>query len=241
VLKLDSRRAGIFGILAVAGLLQGGHGLALGVDKGSGASVPFAVATVYLERNATDGDAEVVFEVKGGKEGLAKLTVASPGGRTVIEFTAPDASASLGIRQFRFETPEPRDMKSLTAAYPEGVYTFAGATAAGERLHGNATLSHTLPATASFLRPTGNARGVDARNLKITWSPVENVAAYIVKIEQPKLGVNLTSTLPGSVATFGVPEGFLRPGMQYKLAIGTVSDKGNISFVETTFTTAGRQ
>jgi hypothetical protein len=200
-----------------------------------------AVAAVRLEQNATDGDAEVVFEVTGGKEGLAKLTVVAPGGRTVVEFTAPDASASLGIRQFRFETPEPRDMKALTAAYPEGTYTFAGVTAAGERLHGKAMLSHALPGTASFLRPTGNARGVDARNLKITWSPVESAAAYIVKIEQPKLGVSLTSTLPGSVATFGVPEGFLRPATQYKLAIGTVSGKGNISFVETTFTTAGKQ
>lgn len=228
-------------MLAVAGLLLGGHGPALGADKGSGASAPFAVATVYLEQNATDGDAEVVFEVKGGKEGLAKLTVVAPGGRTVIEFAAPDATASLGIRQFRFETPEPRDVKRLTSAYPEGVYTFAGATAAGERLHGTATLSHSLPAPASFLRPTVNARGVDARNLRITWRPVENVAAYIVKIEQRKLGVNLTSTLPGSVAAFGVPDGFLRPGVQYKLAIGTVSGKGNISFVETTFATAWRQ
>jgi len=224
----------------VAGLLVGGHGLALGAEKGARASATFAVATVHMEQNATDGDFEVVFEVKGGKEGLAKLTVVAPGGRTVIDFAAPEATASLGIRQFRFETPEPRDAKSLTSAYPEGVYTFAGATAAGERLHGKATLNHTLPTPASFLRPTVNARGVDARNLRITWNPVENVAAYIVKIEQRKLGVNLTSTLPGSVATFGVPDGFLRPGTEYKLAIGTVSAKGNISFVETTFATAGR-
>lgn len=227
-------------MLALAGLLVGGHGLTGAADKASGGSAPFAVASVFLEQNATDGDAEVVFEVKGGKEGLAKLTVLSPGGRTVIDFTAPDASASLGIRQFRFETPEPPDVKRLTSAYPEGVYTFAGATAGGERFHGKATLSHTLPAPASLLRPTVNARDVDARNLKITWRPVKNAAAYIVKIEQRKLAVNLTSTLPGSVAEFGVPDGFLRPGTEYKLAIGTVSDKGNISFVETTFATAGR-
>ena len=238
--KIDSRRSGILRVLAVAGLLLGGHDPALGADKGSGTSAAFAVATVYLEQNATDGDAEVVFEVTGGKEGLAKLTVAAPGGRTVIDFAAPDASASLGIRTFRFETPEPRDVKSLTSAYPEGVYTFAGVTAAGGKLHGKATLSHTLPAPASFLRPTVNARGVEARDLRITWSRVENAAAYIVKIEQRKLGVNLTSTLPASVTAFGVPAGLLRPGMEYKVAIGTVSGRGNISFVETTFATAGK-
>jgi len=73
-------------------LLLGSDGLALGVGKESGPSVPFAVASVRFEQNATDGDAEVVFEVKGGKEGLAKLAVVSPDGRTVIDFTAPDAS-----------------------------------------------------------------------------------------------------------------------------------------------------
>jgi len=238
--KLASGRPGVFAILAVAGLLLGGHGVALGADKGSGAPVPFAVASVRLEHNATDGDAEIVFEVKGGKEGLAKLTVVSPGGRTVIDFTAPEAAASLGIREFHFETPEPRDVKSLTSAYPEGEYTFAGATAAGERLHGKSTLSHRVPAAASFIRPTVNARDVDTRNLKIMWGPVENAAAYIVKIHQRKLGVNLTATLPGSVATFGVPDGFLRPGVEYHLSIGTVSVEGNISFVETRFATAGR-
>jgi hypothetical protein len=82
---------------------------------------------------------------------------------------------------------------------------------------------------------------VGAKNLKITWTPVKNLAAYIIRIKQRTLGANLTATLPGSVATFAVPDGFLRPGMEYQLAIGTVSDEGNISFVETTFTTVGNQ
>ena len=221
-------------------LLLGSHGLALGVGKDSGRSVPFAVASVRFEQNATDGDAEVVFEVKGGDEGLAKLTVVSPDGRTVIDFTAPDAS-TLGIRKFHFETPEPRDVKSLKSAYPEGVYAFAGATAAGGKLHGESTLNHKLPATASFLQPRAGARDVGARNLKITWTPVKNLAAYIIRIKHRTLGANITARLPGSVATFAVPDGFLFPGTEYQLAIGTVSDEGNISFVETTFATAGNQ
>ena len=80
---------------------------------------------------------------------------------------------------------------------------------------------------------------VGAKNLKVAWTPVKNAAAYMIKVEQSKLGVNLTSTLPGSASTFAVPDDFLRPGTEYQLAIGTVSSQGNISFVETTFTTAG--
>jgi len=41
------------------------------------------------------------------------------------------------------------------------------------------------------------------------------------------------------VSTFVVPDGFLVPGAEYGVAIGTVSEKRNISFVETTFTTGG--
>jgi len=228
-------------MVAGIALLLGSYGLArVGVGKVSAPPVPFAVASVHFEQNATDGDVEVVFEVKSGKEGLAKLTVVSPDGRAVIDFTAPDAS-TLGMRQFRFESPEPGDVESLKSAYPEGVYTFAGATAAGGKLHGEAKLNHKLPATVSFLQPKADAQGVGTKNLEITWTPVKNLTAYIIYIEQDELDVNLTVKLPGSVATFAVPDGFLLPGTEYMLGIGTVTDEGNISFVETTFTTAGKE
>jgi hypothetical protein len=215
-------------------------GPAFAADKKDGSPMPFPVATVYFEQNATDGDVEVVFKIKGGDRGLAKLTVVSPDGRTVIDFSAPDAS-TLGIRQFRFESPEPRDVEALKAAYPGGVYTFAGTTASGDRLRGAATLSHRLPATTSFLNPGAGARGVSTGNLKITWTPLKNVAAYIAYIEQDELDVNITATLPGSATTFSVPDGFLLPGKKYQLGVGTVNDEGNISFIETTFTTAGKE
>jgi hypothetical protein len=75
----------------------------------------FPIATVHFEQNATDGDKEVVFQVKGETEGLDELIIRSPEGRTVVAFKAPDAP-TLGMRQFRFETPEPGDSKALKAA-----------------------------------------------------------------------------------------------------------------------------
>ncbi|MGH7527377.1 MAG: hypothetical protein ACREMX_11820, partial [Gemmatimonadales bacterium] len=80
-----------------------------------------------------------------------------------------------------------------------------------------------------------------ARDLEITWTPVRNLAAHLVKIEQPDLDVEITARLPGSVASFAVPNGFLVPGTEYQLGIGTVTDEGNISLVETTFQTAGKE
>ncbi|MGB5848910.1 MAG: hypothetical protein WBH40_10510 [Ignavibacteriaceae bacterium] len=214
--------------------------LAQETDKESGNIVPFAVAEVQFEQNATDGDVEVVFEVKGGDEGLTNLTVISPDGRTIGDFTAPDAS-TMGIRQFRFESPEPTDVDALKTAYPEGIYTFAGATVGGTEYYSETTLNHNLPPAVSFLQPGADAEEVKIDNLEITWTPVENLAAYIIEIDQEELGVNMLIKLPGSVNKFPIPDGFLRPGEEYTLSIGTVSEVGNISVVETTFTTAGEE
>jgi hypothetical protein len=226
-------------ILAAIPVLLGADDPEAGVGKASAPPVPFPVATVHFEQNVTDGDIEVVFEVKGRDEGLAKLVVAAPDGRTVIDFTAPDAS-TMGIRQFRFESPEPGDVARLKAAYPEGVYTFTGATAAGEKLEGQSRLSHRLPAPAGFLRPAANARGVGLAGLVLTWTPVKDAAAYVVYIEQPALNFSLTAHLPASVTRFAVPDGVLVSGREYQLGIGTVAAQGNSSFVETTLTTAGK-
>src|SRR5919201_5976061 len=116
----------------------------IGGEIKSTSAVPFPLAAIHFERNATDGDMEVVFEVRGATDGLAGLSVRSPDGRRVIAFRAPDAS-TMGIRQFRFESPEPRDVTSIKAAYPEGVYKFFGKTASGVKFFGKSTLSHRLP------------------------------------------------------------------------------------------------
>lgn len=219
-------------------LLLGSYVLAhVGTTREASPSGPFAIARILFEQNATDRDAEVVIETIGGSEGLAKLTVVSPDGRTIVDFTAPGDS-KLGIRQFRFESPEPKDVESLKSAYPEGAYIFTATTASGKQLESKATLSHKLPAPTSFLNPGINAEGVSAKNLEITWTPVKNVAAYMIYIEQEESGMNIEAKLSGSMAKFSVPDGFLLPGKEYTLGIGTVMRAGNASYVETSFTTA---
>ena len=136
-------------------LLLGSDILAQDEDNNSG-PVPFATATVHFEQNATDGDVEVVFEAKGGDEGLAKLTVTASDGRTVIDFTASDPS-TMGIRSFRFESPEPKDVEGLKAAYPEGDYTFSGATSAGGKFHGKSTLNHKTAGNRCFPESPGRS------------------------------------------------------------------------------------
>jgi hypothetical protein len=99
-------------ILAATILSAGSHGLAGAVERQpSASSQPFAVSTVHLEQNATDGDFEVVFEVKGGAEGLTRLTVVAPDGRTVVDVAAPDSS-TLGVRQLASNRPNRANSRS---------------------------------------------------------------------------------------------------------------------------------
>jgi hypothetical protein len=208
----------------------------ISLPEGAAQSESFTVAKVHFEQNATDEDIEVVFEVKGRNEGLAKLTVVSPDDRLVINFNAPDPS-TLGIRQFRFESPEPKNVESLKSAYPEGLYSFTGITESGVKLEGKSILKHTLPAVSSFMIPSAKATNVAIKDVRITWTPVKNVAAYIVYVEQDELDVNITAKLPNSITTFALPNDFLIPATEYQLGIGTVTEEGNISYIETNFTT----
>ncbi len=198
-------------------------------------SNPFPTASVHFEQNATDGDVEVVFKIKAEDEGLSELLIISPDGRTVVHVTAPESS-TLGIRQFHFESPEPPDVDSLKAAYPEGVYAFFGTTLSGDNLAGRSSLSHQLPGTAEFIQPASENEEISVAEPKLSWTRVEDMAYYILEIEQDELNMNLTALLPASTTTFTLPDGLLLPGEEYELAIGTVSSEGNISFVEMEFT-----
>ena len=197
----------------------------------------FEVAEIRFEQNATDGDVEVVFEIKAGDKGLTELKIVSPDGKVVVNINSPDAS-TLGIRQFRFESPEPKDVKSLMSAYPEGEYVFSGISTDGKQYKSTAKLNHTLPSTVSFLSPEPEAEDVAIKNLVISWSPVENAASYMIEIDQDELHFNITAKLGGNKTNFPLPDGILVSGKEYTIGIGAVSKNGNMSVVETSFTTS---
>lgn len=208
-------------------------------DKPAAKPQPFEAAAARFEQNATDGDVEAVFEAIAGDDGLTKLTVVAPDGRTIVEFASP-GHATMGMRQFRFESPEPTDVAALKKAFPEGEYTFTGTAPSGAQFQDKATLKHTLPPTTSFVSPKADARNVSTHDFRITWAPVKGVAGYTIELDPSKSSAHLEMKLPASATSFVVPEGILTPGGKCQLGIGTISSSGNISVIETTFTTAGK-
>jgi hypothetical protein len=200
----------------------------------------FPQNTVRFEQNATDGDVEVVFEVSGRSEGLTSLTIKSPDGRTIVDFESdkPGSPVASGIRQFLFESPEPKDVAALKKAFPEGKYVFEGATESGGQLRDEATLSHTLPPVTSFIMPKRDSKNVTFESPKLFWAAVPDVKAYMIELEQEDTGEVITATLSPTLTHFIVPHGFTKAATEYKFGVGTVSKDGNVSFVEMEFTTA---
>ena len=94
-----------------------------------------------------------------------------------------------------------------------------------------------MPATVKFQVPAAEAKDVSIEDVKISWSAVPGITSYIVEVEQDELKTRFQALLPKSSTTLAVPNGFLMPGTEYQLEIGTVTTEGNISFVETSFTT----
>jgi hypothetical protein len=187
-------------------------------------------------QNATDGDVEVVFEIKGGDDGLTSLIITAPDGRRVATFTAPGTS-TLGLRQFRLESPEPPDAARVLAAYPEGPYAFASTTADGTASSGVATLSRSLPTAATVLSPADGSEGVPITGLVVRWTPVPNVEAYVIAVQGPDPGTVVTARMPASATALRIPDGVLHAATEYQLAVGSVLADGNTAFVETNFTT----
>ncbi len=224
-------------VVAFAAALVSHQRVAAAEEKTSSAE-SFSVASVHLEQNATDGDVEAVVEAIGGDEGLTALTVAAPNGQTIVDVKAP-VGATLGMRQFHFETPEPKDTDSLKRAFPEGAYTITGTTADGKTLSSKSTLSHRLPTPTKIVRPQADAKNVDPHHLEIAWNAVKDAAGYTIELEADG-GADLSAKLPKSVTKFTVPDGFLQLGADCQVGIGTVSTDGNVSVVEIEFSTANK-
>ena len=217
------------GLLLLSGLLPG---MALAQER-------FELVKVFLERNVMDKDAEVKFEAIGGKGGMKSLKVVAPDGRTVIDFSTP--ASKMGMRHVSLESPEPKDDGTVQADFPAGAYMFTGVGADGAKLEAKAVLSHKFPDATAFVRPQPDAKNVPVKGLQVIWKPIKGVDGHIVVIEDEASGRTLKVNLAGNAFVFAVPDGFLQPGIEYKLAVGTVAKDGNSSFIETGFSTARKK
>jgi len=196
----------------------------------------FAEARLYVEVNQTDGDTEIVLLAKGGDDGLRRFSVKSPGNRQVFSVRSNDRSV-MGLREFAIESPEPAGDQIL-AAYPEGTYTFSGATHNGERFRSTATLEHELPFATTILSPIEDST-VPVGPLSIVWSPVPGILEYRLELVNESADPEQTTllNLPADATSFEVPTGLIKAGSDYQVSVATIAENGNTVGVEIVFST----
>src|SRR5688572_19730677 len=224
-------------IRTAAGILATSVALAAAAGEKNREASEFDELSIIVEQNATDGDTEVVISGVAGDDGLRLLNVHAPGGRRILSLVAPDP-ATLGEREFHFESPEPPG-EAVLAGYPEGEYLFFGVSTTGEHFRGSAELSHQLPGETTILNPVHESV-IAAGSLTIQWSAVPEIREYILEFENESADPEqaLTLNLPPGVTSFEIPAGLLVAGSDFQVGVQTVSDNGNIVAVEVTFSTA---
>jgi hypothetical protein len=228
-----------------AGLVAGFAALAFAIASqpvkadGTGRSrtncLEFSELALTLERNATDGDTEVVIFAKGQDAGLKRLIVIAPNGRTVAAFHG--SQQGVGIREFVLESAEPPDLDAVLRSFPEGEYRISGRTVAGECIQGIASLSHEVAPATTLLTP-GEEQVVSVNEVILTWGAAPGAQVYVVELNNETTGLENTFQVFPPTTSIAIPAHFLHAGSEYQFGVGVRSATGNITFVERTFFTA---
>jgi hypothetical protein len=195
----------------------------------------FSELTMTLERNATDGDTEVVIFVKGQDAGLKRLTVTAPNRRIVAAFKGN--RRSIGIREFVLESAEPPDLDAVLRSFPEGEYKISGRTVDGECIQGTASLSHEIAPATTLVTP-GEEQIVSTNDVILSWNAVPEAERYVVELNNENTGGENTFHVFPPTTSIAIPAHFLQAGAEYQFGVGVKTTNGNITFVERIFFTA---
>src|SRR5690348_15441902 len=176
---------GIPAVLLAAGLISG---VVMPAARAASAPAqPFKVANIHFETNASACDMGI--QIKFDTDGITDGSVEDPNGQQVYSFASAGAlNANGGQTEGFLEGVEPQitelvaalgcgptdegrmSLADLLAAWPEGTYTFSGASAQAT-FAGQATLSHLIPAGPKIVAPT-NGKVLPVSALVIDWDPV---------------------------------------------------------------------
>jgi hypothetical protein len=127
-------------------------------------------------------------------------------------------------------------LRSLLENYAEGDFEIRATTLDGRLAVGSAHLSLDLPAAPAVVYPPPGATGIEAGDLRVLWLADRNAAAYFVQLEQGETDL-LAVNLPAGRSSLRVPEGVLARGTETRLEVAAVAPNGNVTAVETVFTT----
>jgi hypothetical protein len=204
-------------VLGSPGLVSAGSGT--GVKSGSAAGTPieFEQHDLYIEYNASAGDAGLQLGVDA--EEWKRFTLYDPEGHVMIHIDSRGRlHGPFALSELFMEASEPSftdvPFSVFKRRFPEGVYRFRGVTDTGQTLVGSDRLTHLIPAAPRVTSPTEGAR-VDPNGFTVSWRPVTkpagvNIVTYQVIVDQGDR--ELSMYVPPDVTSVTVPGEFLEPG-----------------------------
>ncbi len=220
------RRLGVIALLivfaavsagAIAAASGGGRSGEPSADAAKSRPLRFEQHDLYIEYNATDGDAGL--QLGADAENWKRFTLLDTKGNVLIDVHARGRlRRPFGLSELFLEASEPSFRKvpfrTFKERFPKGRYRFRGVAGNGRRLVGSDRLSFVVPRAPNVTFPTKGAL-VTPDGFKVTWEPVTRPAG--VKIVTYQVIVNqgdreLSMYLPPSATSATIPGEFLEPG-----------------------------
>ena len=206
--------------------------------------VEFSDARLKVEINATDGDAGLQIFLDG--EAWNEVELVDPEGDVVLDVDVTGQAEDFGLTELFSESSEPPfeefPLDQFKELFPEGTYTFRGATIDGTPITASATLTHDFPDGPTINSPAAGSR-VRPDRVVVEWTPVTtpvgiDIAGYQVLVvqEEPVLRV-FSADLPATASRLTVPAEFLQARTEYKVEVLAIETGGNQTLTELTFRT----
>jgi hypothetical protein len=233
-------RCRLIGTAAALALLAAGAATAVAQEPRR-----FDSSELFIEINATDGDAGLQMNV-GGQE-WERLRLIDPRGRTIMDVRGRASLNGYGLTDIQFESAEPPfdrvPFRRFRQRFPAGRYRFEATGVDGRRVIGSDRLTHVVPARPRVLAPTENAT-VDPAAFTVRWEPVSRpqgirIVRYQVIVTAERSGSGLRMDLPSNATSAAIPAGFLEAGAEYAVEVIVRASSGNQTITEVSFRTAG--
>lgn len=204
--------------------------------------VEFSDARLKVEINATDGDAGLQVLLDG--EAWNEVELLDPQGNTIVDVDVAGPAADYGLTELFSESSEPPfeefPLEQFKELFPEGTYSFRGATVDGTPMTASATLTHDFPDGPAILSPVAGSR-VSHDQVVVQWARVTtpvgvDIDGYQVLVvqEEPVLRV-FSADLPATATRVSVPAEFVQPRTAYKVEVLAIETGGNQTLTELTF------
>lgn len=208
----------------IAVVLASGVAAVVGTSGGTAAThsaakskpLRFEQHQLYIEYNATDGDAGL--QLAADAEDWKRFTLLDTNGKALIDVRAKGRlRRPFGLSELFLEASEPSFAKvpfrTFKKRFPAGRYRFRGVAGNGRRLAGSDRLSFVVPAAPKVTFPTKGAQ-VDPDGFKVTWEPVTRprgvrIVTYQVIVNQGDR--ELSMYLPPDATSATIPGEFLEP------------------------------